>query len=238
MMAVDRVMDINTTDDATLTIDAAVAAIEEDIIFGRLRPRERLTEDTLMARLAVKRHVVRQALERLVRMGVVVKERNKGCAVRDYAPDEVENIYEIRALLQRHAAERIPLPAPPDLVDRLREIHAAHASAVDAGDLGAVYRLNNAFHDAMFEASGNPYLSEAIAHYAWIAHAIRSYRIADPMLLRQARAEHDRMIEALAAGDRAELVRLCVEHINPSKEAYLAVERAREIAARADPERR
>lgn len=237
-MATKEAMDPGTTDEAARTIDAAVAAIDEDIIFGRLRPRERLTEDTLMARLGVKRHVVRQALERLVRTGVVVKERNKGCAVRDYAPDEVENIYELRALLQRHAAERIPLPASSELVDRLRGIHAAHATAVDAGDLRAVYRLNNAFHDAMFEASGNPYLSQAIAHYAWIAHAIRSYNIADPTLLRQAREEHERMIGALAAGDRAELVRLCVEHINPSKEAYLAVERAREIAARADPERR
>ncbi len=208
-----------------------IAAIEEDIIFGRLRPRERLVEDVLMERHGVKRHVVRQALDRLARMGIVVKERNKGCAVRDYRPDEVENIFEIRALLQEHAAKRIPLPADKTLVATLADIHDEHCKAVDAGDLRAVYRLNNAFHDTLFGACGNPYLADSIAHYAWIAHAIRSYRIGDPTLLAQARVEHKEMIDALAAGDRDELVRLCVVHINPSKDAYLAAEGVRRAAS-------
>lgn len=205
-------------------LDAAVAALEEDIIFGRLKPRERLVEDVLMQRLDAKRHVVRQALAALERLGIVVKERNKGCAVRDFATDEVENIYEIRELLQRHAAARLPLPAPPALVAELTAIHEAHAAAAEAGDLRAVYRLNNAFHDTFFRACGNPHLAETIAHYAWLAHAIRSYRIADPVLLAQARDEHGQMVRALAEGDRAALVRLAGDHIKPAKEAYLAAE--------------
>lgn len=211
-----------------------VRTLEEDIIFGRLRPRERLVEETLMERMGTKRHVVRQALMELERLGIVVRERNKGSAVRDFAPQEVEAIYEMRALLQRHAAERIPLPADPELVALLRSIHGRHARAVDAGDLRAVYRLNNQFHDTLFGACGNRYLVETISDYAWLAHAIRSYRIADPRLLAQARDEHARMIDALERGDRATLVRLSVEHIEPSKRAYLAQERPRaELATEA-----
>lgn len=203
---------------------AAVAALEEDIIFGRLKPRERLVEDVLMQRLDAKRHVVRRALAELERLGIVVKERNKGCAVRDFAPEEVEHIYEVRELLQRHAAQRMPLPAPPELVAELRAIHESHAAAAEAGDLRAVYRLNNAFHDTFFRACGNPHLAATIAHYAWLAHAIRSYRIADPVLLAQARDEHAQLVQALADGDRAALVRLAGDHIKPAKEAYLKAE--------------
>ncbi len=208
-------------------VETVLAALEDDIIFGRLRPRERLVVDTLMERYSAKRHVVRQALDRLTRIGIVVRERNKGCAVRDYAPSEVENIYEIRGLLQDHAARRIPLPAPDDLVKQLTEIHQAHCAAVKSGDLRAVRDLNNLFHDTLFGACGNPYLVEAIAHYSWIAHAIRSYRIGDPVLLAQAQTEHAEMIDALAVGDRERLVRLCVDHIIPSKEAYLRAEAGR-----------
>jgi DNA-binding GntR family transcriptional regulator len=203
-----------------------VRTLEADIIFGRLRPRERLVEDMLMERLGVTRHLVRQALFELERLGIVVRERNKGCAVRYFPPAEVEHIYELREVLQAHAARRIPIPAPGALIEALDAIHAEHSRAVEKGDLGAVYRLNNRFHNTLFAASGNPRLVEAIAHYAWLAHAIRSYRIADPRLLRQARDEHGAMIEALRRGDRDTLVRLAVAHIQPSKEAYLALEKA------------
>lgn len=48
---------------------AAVATLEEDIVFGRLHPRERLTEDELMARFDMKSHAVRQVLVELELLG-------------------------------------------------------------------------------------------------------------------------------------------------------------------------
>ncbi len=206
---------------ARASVESVVRALEEDIIFGRLKPRERLLEDALMDRFGTKRHVVRQTLAELERLGIVVHERNRGSSVRDFSIEEVENIYEMRALLQRHAAERIALPPSAEVVGALRELHERHSEAVDAGDLRAVYHLNNEFHDTLFGACGNAYLAQSIAEYSWLAHAIRSIRIGDPSLLRQARAEHALMIEALEKADRDALVDLCVRHINPSKEAYL-----------------
>jgi DNA-binding GntR family transcriptional regulator len=107
-----------------------VRTLEADIIFGRLKPRERLVEDMLMERLGATRHLVRQALSELERLGIVVRERNKGCAVRYFPPAEVEQIYELRELLQAHAAGRIPLPAPGALLEALGAIHARHSRAV------------------------------------------------------------------------------------------------------------
>lgn len=199
-----------------------VAALEEDIIFGRLAPGDRLIEDQVMERHGAKRHVVRQAFGSLEALGVVVREPNKGSRVRTFGAAEVEELYEVRALIEGHAAERIPLPAPARLVRTLEGFHARHSAAVDAGDLRAVYRLNNAFHHALFGACPNRQLREMIARTAQLAHAIRSYRIGDPALLAQARREHGEMIEALANGERARLVELCVSHIEPSKRAYLA----------------
>jgi DNA-binding GntR family transcriptional regulator len=219
----------------TDAVDAVVAAMEDDIILGRLRPRERLVEDVLIERYGAKRYAVRQALERLAAMGIVVRARNKGAVVRDFSAREVEDIYELRELLQGHAARRIPLPAPPELVRALTDIHERHCAAVAAGDLRATRHLNNRFHDTLFAACGNPYLVEAIAQYSWLAHAIRSYRIGDPVLLAQAQVEHAQMIEALAAGDRDRLVRLCVDHIMPSKLAYLAAEGGRQGDGPAPP---
>ena len=209
---------------------AIVPILEEDIIFGRLAPRERLVEDDMMQRFEVKRHVVRQALMRLERMGLVTRERNKGAFVRDFSLHELEEVYEMRELLQERAVARMPLPAPSTLIARLRHIQADHAAAVNAWDLPAIYRLNNDFHEALFGTCGNRHLADAIEHYTWLAHAVRSYRMINRELLADAPMEHAQMVDALEAGDREELKRLCAEHILPSKDAYRRARRALEPA--------
>jgi DNA-binding GntR family transcriptional regulator len=219
------------TRNASLELDDVVAAVEEDIAFGRLGPRARLTEDEMMARFEVKRHVAREVLARLEQIGIVVRVPNRGAAVRAFTAQEVEKIYYMRTALQSVAAGLIRLPADRALIERLRRLHAAHGGELQRSDLRAAYRLNNEFHDALYGACGNEFLAAEVRRFADMASAIRAPRIADPALLAQAREEHAAMIDALERGDRERLVSLCVEHINPGKQAYLAMARAMASAA-------
>lgn len=205
--------------------ERAIAGLQEDIMLGRLGPRARLTEDEVMARFALKRHAARDVLARLDRMGIVVKEPNRGAVVRSFSPPEVEHIYQMRTLLQREAARLIPLPAPASLLRQLRTIQRAHSAAVTRGELLKVFHINNEFHETLFAACGNSYLCESIRQFSWMAYAIRCYRIADPEFQIQARDEHVQMIEAIAASDRRRLMSLCVAHIMRSKIVYLEDQR-------------
>ena len=205
-----------------LDVDCIVRSLEEEIIFGRLKPRERLIEDDLLQRFDAKRYVVRQALAELQRIGIVTKQRNRGAMVRDFTATEVEHIYEMRELLHAQAARRMALPAGSGVVDRLRNLNDRRTVAIDAGDLRMAYSLNEDFHKTLFGACGNPYLSETITQYERLSHAIRSWRIGEATMLRESQNEHDAMIAALETGDREALIRLVVDHVQPSKEAYLA----------------
>jgi DNA-binding transcriptional regulator YhcF (GntR family) len=80
--------------------------IERDIIFSRLTPGRKLPEEELLQRFGASRHQVQEALAQLTRIGIVIKERNKGVTVRRFSADEVRQIYEIREVLQRQAALR------------------------------------------------------------------------------------------------------------------------------------
>lgn len=195
--------------------------LELDIVLGQLRPRERLVEDELMARFGAKRHVVRMALAELERIGLVERRPNKGAMVRDYSPAEVEEIYAFRSDLHRIAVERMALPLAPELVQTLANLADRHEAAIKAGDLIEVILCNNAFHDTLFDQCGNRFLAESIRQLGWTSHAIRSYRVGDPDLLRQAAVEHRQIIDAAASGERARLAELCERHIQPSKEMYL-----------------
>ena len=212
--------------EASITTDDIRRALELDLVLGRFSPRERLVEDELMARFGAKRHAIRTVLSDLERSGLVERRPNKGATVRDYAPDEVEELYDLRASLHSLAVDRFVLPPAPEVADELSTIADRHEDAVARDDLADVIRYNNEFHDVFFDLCGNRFLSQQIAHLGSAANAIRSYRIGDPELLRQAIREHREMIAALAAGERDRLRGLVAEHIMPSKELYLRDTRA------------
>lgn len=205
-------------------LGAIVSALEEDILFGRLRTRERLTEDELIDRFGATRHVVRKVLLDLEHMGMVVRERGRSAIVRDFSRDEVDQICAVREMLHAHAALLIPLPAPPALLRKLEQLHTAHSRKVEAGDTSGIHRVNNEFHDTLFEACGNPFLLRTIRDYAQLSLGFRCHVMVNPFLARRARDEHAAMIAALKKGDRAKLVRLCVDHTQASKRVYSSMQ--------------
>ncbi|MEP6701599.1 MAG: GntR family transcriptional regulator [Betaproteobacteria bacterium] len=203
-------------------LTAIVDALEEDILFGRLRPRERLIEDELIERFKASRHAVRQALVDLERKGMVIRQRNRGAVVRDFTKDEVEHICAVREMLHAQAAAMIPLPPPATLLRRLDRLHGLHSREVERGNPRGIHQVNSEFHDTLFQACGNPYLVETIRDYAQMSLGFRCQLMVNPFLARRARDEHAMMIEALKKGDRAKLVRLCSNHTNAAKEVYFA----------------
>lgn len=200
--------------------DEVAETLKQDILFGRLRPRERLVEGELVTRFGVNRHVVRAALDHLDRAGLVRRRANRGVVVTDYETEEVEELYEMREILQRAAAERIPLPASPALISTLRTINDGYGLCLDRGDLVGVGEANDKFHSYLFEACGNRFLAQSIEEYWLKTAAIHCYAIGVPHLARQSLGEHAAMIDALQEGDRPKLVRLCIEHMYPALDAY------------------
>ncbi len=203
-------------------LSSIVDQLEEDIVFGRRRPRERLVEEDLLTTFKTKKHVIRQALVDLEQKGLVERIRNKGAVVRDYSPDEVRHIFSVRRLLEGEAVRQIPLPAPADVIAALEEVYAEHAEAVEDGDLHRAFRSNIKFHQVLFAACGNPYLAETIEQFAFKSHAIRSYSLANPKLLRNARDHHRAMIDAIRNGDRKALIDVTIRHLRPAEAAYIA----------------
>lgn len=197
-------------------------ALEEDIIFGRLAPGTRLTEDMLLARFAVTRHFARQALVQLEAMGIVVRERNKGATVRSLSPRQVREIYDVRELLQRQAALWIPLPAPDALIADLTAIHEEHGRHIEAGYLRGVHETNDRFHLTLFGACGNSHLVQSIELYMRLSLPVRANSMSDTESLRISHEHHRLMIEMLKGHDNWVLAQLCVDHLQPSKKQYLA----------------
>lgn len=198
-----------------------IRSLEEDIVLGRLYPRERLIEDQLAERFKQKRHVVRQVLNDLETIGLVVRESGKGAIVREYAPDEVNNLYQMREIVEGQAALMIALPVPRKDIAILEELCNTYAQSVADGDMRSVIETNKVFHQTIYRLCGNPFLFDVIDNMAQRSNLVRFSSSADPVLLEQARDEHFGILRALKGRNNERLKKLCLEHIQPSRIRYL-----------------
>ena len=211
--------------DASFTahpVGSVIAAIETDIIRGRILPGMRLIEDHLMEDYRAKRHVVRAALSELQRLGVVVKPPHRGAEIRRFDAFELSKLYETRAVLHSAAVAMMRLPTDPAVLNALEAARQSHEDASSKGDLIAIHRTNMAFHRQLYGLCENPYLAESIRLHDWLSFPARAYGVADPEALRQACEEHAAMIEAVRRGERGALELLAVRHMDRARRIYEA----------------
>lgn len=202
-------------------VQAIVQTLEVDIVLGRLYPRERLVEETLARRFQTKRYFIRQALNELESAGLLVHEANKGSTVCEYSVEEVRQLYQMRDFLERQAALLISLPINDEDYSKLKSLCDEHSTAIDQGDMLRVINANKEFHQALFRLCGNVFLANVIDEMAKKAILIRFTSSIDMNLLKQARDEHFKILEALRANDNRTLSEICVRHLQPSRQKYL-----------------
>src|SRR6187200_3686539 len=76
------------------------------ILEGELAPGERLRAEALAGRFGTSRTPVREALLMLEREGLVDVLPNRGAIVRSFDADDLLDLYEVRSLIEPHAAAR------------------------------------------------------------------------------------------------------------------------------------
>ena len=202
--------------------DDIVSQIEEGIVFGVYPPGSRLIEDRLRQRFDASRYGLRQALSQLQEMGLVEFIPNRGPQVVEPTPREIEELYQIRGLLESEAAAQTVLPVHPDIILKMQDIHEQHAEAAAQKQLRKVFRLNLEFHAVQYSACPNGKLREAIDNYARKVHIVRAVKYSDPEHMREVVSQHARIIEAMKGRDTWHYVTAVREHLPASSEAYRA----------------
>ena len=203
------------------SVQKIVKSLEVAIVLGRLYPRERLVEEKLAKRFTTTRHVVRQALMELELGGLIVRETNKGATVREYSADKVNQLYQMRELVEGQAALLIGLPVADNKLSELKYICDKHAAAVEKSDMLGVVAANKEFHQVVYRLCGNDFLADVIDEMAKKSNLVRFTSSTDQSLLQQARDEHYLILEALGKNDNNKLADICIKHIQPSRLMYL-----------------
>lgn len=135
------------------TAEALEQELQRRVLQGEFTPAEHLREVELAEEYRVGRHTLRAAFDRLVRRGLLTKERNKGVFVRQLTADDLREIYELREALEVEAvrilAGRGIVPEAAIEANRTLERLTARSPSVDT------IEADLAFHRALVAATGN-----------------------------------------------------------------------------------
>ena len=121
------------------------------ILSGRLSPKERLAEEHLAETLGVSRTPVREALYKLEAEGLIRPLKTRGFIVSGDSREEMEELFEIRAILEGYALSIISERISEESLSQLNEFIDKAQAALEAGKMGDVFRWNTRFHDHLHE---------------------------------------------------------------------------------------
>ncbi len=193
-------------------------AMVELVVDGRLKPGQHLVETELARQLGVSRQPVREALHRLEAEGWVDLRPNQGAFVHVPTDHEVDELLDVRELLEVETARLAARSAAPDQVARLRLLCKQGEDAVQAGDTERFVALNNEFHAALAEIAGNTVLAEL---GQIVGRRVRwYYRLVAPMREHESSAEHLDIVEAVETADAERAAKAARKHIERTRTAY------------------
>jgi len=194
---------------------------------GELKPGDRVSDLALTREIEVSRTPIREALNQLASEGLIEFIPHRGAFVR--LPDlrEIGEFYELRELLEGHAASRLAAAPDPVAVAELQSRVDEMAAMV--ADLGSERhslsaeatrhqrRLDLEFHCILLEACGNRRLRRIVEDSRIIARpfeamAPRMY----PASVRSAYREHAAILAAIRDGDSPAARRAMTAHIHSS----------------------
>ena len=146
-------------------VEMTTRQLREEILSGQLVPGERLIEEQIRLRFSISRAPLREALRSLAQQGLVEHLPRRGMRVTDLTATDVDQLFGIRRVLERHAIEStFPMDAPPDgerladvrhWLDQMRQAEADDDSLLKDD-------AHRAFHAAIVGLAANRQLDLAL----------------------------------------------------------------------------
>lgn len=194
--------------------ELAYARLYDAIRNGTFGPGDRMREVEVAARLGLGRTPVRDALRRLEAEGIIEHRPRIGAVVRTLDHAEIVELYEMRRVLERTAAEFAAQHATPAEIGEIAELNDTMLAHRD--DPAEAARLNALLHRAIYSAGRNRFLMEAARGMANALMLLGPTTLDDGTRVDEVHAQHGAIIAALEAHDAEAAGRAALTHIDTS----------------------
>ncbi|WP_223420812.1 GntR family transcriptional regulator [Tateyamaria pelophila] len=186
---------------------------------GDFKPGDRLRETDVATRLSLSRTPVREALRRLEADGIVEHRPRLGAVIRQLSHTELVELYEMRSVLERTAAEMAAKHAASAEIHALDDLNCAIAESAPA----QAAALNQDFHRGIYHATRNRFLLDAARALNNALMLLGPTTLDDPERIKVVTSQHQDIIDAIAKGDVAAAGSAATVHLETSLRHRLKV---------------
>lgn len=205
--------------------DAVYEALRESILTQREAPGSAVTEQAIADRFGVARPTAKVALERLVADGLLRRTAHKTARVPELTRDDIVDLYASRAVVEEAALRNLASDdvVPVAAIAAQRMLADAAGAAPTTHDSAPLARADIAFHRALVEAQHSPRLVRLHAllmgEIELCTGQVQAHRL---LALDDVVAQHQAILDAVAAGDATLAATLTRTHIEGARDRLLA----------------
>ena len=193
--------------------EQVAGALRAAVVSGEMQPGMVYSAPSLAARFGVSATPVREALLDLTKEGLVESVRNKGFRVTEVTDAQLDEITELRALIEIPTVIHLAESIEPAQVEALRPLAQDICRAATADDLIAYIEADTRFHVALLALAGNDRLVELVGELRAQTRLYGLAKLVEEHRLMSSAEEHFEILDALAAGDASATDDLMRRHI-------------------------
>ena len=184
------------------------------LVSGRMVPGTTYSIPALAEQFGVSATPVREAMLDLVNEGIVAPVPNKGFRVVELTDEELDQVTELRRLLEVPTVRDLAGAIGTKAIKQLRGLAAAVHDAAQRGDVVAYVESDRELHLALLAEAGNPRLVEIVGRLRDQSRLYGLEQLAADGVLVDSAAEHMRLIDALESGDRRAAEKVMAHHLD------------------------
>jgi DNA-binding GntR family transcriptional regulator len=207
------------------TAEVIAHSLREMIAEAELPPGQPLIQERIAEMFQVSRVPVRDALQLLIGMGVAVSVPRRGVIVRPLSQKHLDDLFEVRKILEGAAIRLVVENATPELHRRLQELIRQQSACLRTSDVKSQAKLDDTFHKTLYGNIGNQRLYELILSN-W--EMIKQARCASVVAPKHGRVwiitsinRHRRILAALRKRDAEAATTTIFENIETSKQEII-----------------
>jgi len=144
-------MTIRTPAESIPVRERAYEHLKASILSGRFNPGERLAEEHLAKELGISRTPIREALHKLESEGLIKPLASRGFVASQDSKDDIEELFEIRAVLEGYALRLICGRITDTVLAQLEETVEKGEEALRRHGLDEIFQWNTRFHDTLHD---------------------------------------------------------------------------------------
>jgi DNA-binding GntR family transcriptional regulator len=138
--------------------EAAYSIIREKILHGGFELGSRIREDALAEEISISRTPVREAINRLVADGIIIKKSQRGLYLIDPDPEQIKDNIDIRISLEKLAVEKCIERSTDEDIAAISDSVKEFEKALKQKDYDACNKLDGEFHSLIAQMSKNIHL--------------------------------------------------------------------------------